>query len=247
MAASIQTDVAEWLEAGRHEYHTNPHGPDNGECESTLASQVGRANTLAVMRNAYAQYLWDDNMSSTCLFTEASTNTPTLQAMAAWASMTLETMLARFERDYGEVLTWNNKLPIHGDHLPIRWDFVRPPQTKEYMERLIQVQRDRLEKSASRLPSLPTDHHASGPYLAAMENEQIRAKSHELRTLEVFWKGTRSLMKRVDEWLEESETAPHAIDHGTKRRPDVDDDDNLRKQSRMGGPVSTANPYNCGM
>jgi hypothetical protein len=126
------------------------------------------------------------------------TDTPSLELMASWAAITLETVLAHFERDYGDILARNEKRLTLERRSPKNWAFARPPQSKDYMGRLINIQLDRLGKSRSRLPPLQTNHDTTGPGMAADLQGQYHTIEKEVRDLQMFWSGTISLMARVD-------------------------------------------------
>jgi hypothetical protein len=101
------------------------------------------------------------------------------------------------------------------------------------MERLIEVQRDRLEKSRSKLPPLPTNHDTTEPDMAADLQERFRTIAKELEELEISWSGTMSLMARVDTWFNGPETAPEKTDCESEGRAGADggDDDDLNIRS----------------
>jgi hypothetical protein len=207
----------------------------------------GRADTWAVMLNQYAQYLWDAEFRQISLDTISKTETPTVKAMATWAAATLETVLARFEKDYGLILARTKKPLILGGEPPMSWEISRPPQSKEYILRLLEVQWDRHTKALSKLPPVPTGPHTdTDAWFTALEKLEGPRTLHEASSLETFWYRLSSLMARVDEWFEEREADPQEVKRGTKRCPDVDDDDDLEKRARRDSHMSSCDSMQLG-
>jgi hypothetical protein len=175
----------------------------------------------AVILDAYLQYLWAAEMLRDSAVTNSTSIISRLRAVAAWAIQTLQTLLARFERDYGEVLTRYEKSLVLDGKPPLIWDFTKPPEGIDYMERLVKDKLDRIEKARSKLPPFPTDSQeaAMESWYTIVKAAQTQEASTQARFLYMFRAGTRSLITMVDEEFNGGEVAPQDVVCDRKKPP----------------------------
>jgi hypothetical protein len=154
----------------------------------------------AAILDAYLQYLWAAEMLRDSAVTNSTSITPPLKTVAAWAIQALQTSLARFERDYGEVLTRNEKSLVLDGKPPLTWKFTKPPEGIDYMERLVKDKLNAIEKARSKLPPFPTDSLEAviESWYTTVKAAQTQEASTEARFLYMFRAGIRSLITMVD-------------------------------------------------